>query len=156
MPASEYGWIAPILSPVLVMAGWIIVNAQNNHRENRKEIRASLEILYKKLEEVEQRAIRFHTQEAHEATEAQSIQNAIQRVITRTNILAYALKTNTDSECKNFRKAITLHNFDKTNHRALNPEDDILRKITDSHDHLYLKLEEGFYRTYYKWRRKRT
>lgn len=142
--------MASWLSPLLVVLGWIIVNIQNNHRETRKEIRASIDRIYKALEEVEKSAIQFHVTEEWDDFKAMTIQTNIGRLTRSTRITGNALGINLDEECKKFRQAVTLNNFDKSSHQAVPHDSNIINKIVTTSEQIYVALEKKFYANYLK------
>jgi len=54
------GW-TQIVTWLLVIAGWLLVNHQNNIREKRKEIRTILDKIQSLLDEIEIQAVNYHT-----------------------------------------------------------------------------------------------
>ena len=62
---------------VTVIVGWIVVNWQNNNREERKEVRSSLSDVHEEITKLEDIAIEYHTAESRSKTNEREITKQI-------------------------------------------------------------------------------
>lgn len=144
MPVTpSCSWLSA-LPPILVILGWIVVNRQNNQRETRKETRSSLQDFYKALDELENAAISFHTHDQWSPEKAQTIRTTTERTLRRARMIADTLGITLINECKEMRQAITLDNFDKSTHQPQQRDSEIILRIEDGRDRLFLELEKAF------------
>jgi transcription initiation factor TFIIIB Brf1 subunit/transcription initiation factor TFIIB len=144
MPVTpSCSWLSA-LPPILVVLGWIVVNYQNNQRETRKETRASLQDFYKALSELESIAISFHTHDQWNDEKAQAIRTTTERTLRRARMIAKSLGITLTDECKAMRQAITLDNFEKSTYQPQQRDSEIILRIEDGHDCLFIELENAF------------
>jgi hypothetical protein len=128
----------------LIVVGWVIVNRQNNDRETRKEIRAALLDLYKLLDEIEDDAFAYHTGTSDPVL-ARKIKRSISQIAPRIKL---ALRNRL--ECKyshplfEFRKSITLTNFETKMFQPKAPNDQFFTDIMDAKQSLILRLDLAF------------
>lgn len=137
----------PLISPILVILGWIVVNIQNNRRETRKEIRMILNLLYSELDELVDKSIEFHINNWN-GVDAKKITTKIDRVISSINSVSDIMGIECHTESKELRQAITLNNFDKSSHSRLSGEEDIITEIADASYIISSKLESSFIHKY--------
>lgn len=137
----------PIISPVLVIAGWLIINLQNNHRETRKEVRNNLNTIYNDIEDLLEKSVAFHADHWNDIN-AKLITAKIDRTISSINTISTVIGINSSSECKSLRQSITLNNFDKSSHIRLSGEEEQITEITDAAYVLLDKLENSFIQKY--------
>lgn len=69
----EYRLLGAFLTPVLVVFGWLVVNHQNNKREDRKELRKFIDDLLLKIDELENSCVNFHTNKKYKDSLAAEI-----------------------------------------------------------------------------------
>lgn len=127
---------------LLVILGWVIVNSQHNHRENRKEYRAAIDKISTDLVDAEKKAIEFHTSDYDELSA-----NLMVRQITRIarKIASLGLLENQNLKMIiDFRSAITFDNFEKSTHKKLDQSDKLLYEISDSCLDIQAAMEESF------------
>ena len=111
------------LSWILIIAGWVVVNDQNNKRETRKEVRASLLELYRILDEIEDAAYEYHTTDG-DAGKARKIVRAIHQIAPRIIMAKRGpIKFHYTRVLADFRRAITFENFDTAAFKRKQPED---------------------------------
>ena len=147
-------WLVPLIQGVgqaitwlIVLFGWNIVNAQNNQRERRKEVRTSTDRLKERLEKLEQMAIAFHRSD-FDSERARLIQGELQR-ISQTAIRTGLLTTvDYNRFTVDLRRSITLKNFDSTSHIILPLSDPLLDRISCAINNIIEALEDGFSRKY--------
>lgn len=145
--ASGLDWSAPI-SWALVIVGWIVINAQHNKRETRKEVRAALNDLYDLLNEIEDEAFTYHTGTG-DALLSRRIKRQLAQIFPRLHLaLLKTIDVRCASEIGAFRRAVTLHNFDTAGHRALVAGDQAFEEITITKERLVNRIEQAFLEKY--------
>ena len=137
----------PLISPVLVIFGWLIINLQNNHGETRKEVRDNLNTIYSDIEDLLEKSVAFHSDHWNDIN-AKLITAKIDRIISSINTISTVIGIDSSSECKSLRQSITLNNFDKSTHKRLSGEEEQITEITDATYVILDKLESSFIRKY--------
>jgi hypothetical protein len=141
-------WIGQSVSWVVIFLGWIVVNYQNNARETRKEIRASLLDLYKQLDTIEDAAFEYHTK-AGDPVIARRLRRDIQQIAPRIIMARRGpMKINYSKPLAAFRKSITFENFDSSKFVAKSPQDPFFDDITGCKRDLIGALESAYNRAY--------
>ena len=109
-PNAFHDWVTWLL----VIVGWIVINAQHNLRVTRNEIRQRLDLLREDLHKLEGASMLHHTVENDPARRAE-----VRRMIT-TVATSISVLTNAGLEVRqrfalltSLRQAITLENFDE-------------------------------------------
>lgn len=146
---NNMGW-SQIVTWVLVMAGWWLVNRQNNIRENRKEIRTLIDKIQLSLDEIESQAIQYHTNEQSSEMAFQLKRSLNQKLRNKLDVLKLR-KLDIDkchSSLKQFRQAVTLENFDTSNFKPQHISDDLIKKIWLAKDKFSNELENCFAKKY--------
>jgi hypothetical protein len=133
-----------------VIAGWWLVNRQNNIREKRKEIRTLIDKTQSFLDELESQAIKYHTSD-HSDELAFQLKRSLNKKIH--NRLAILKLRNLDIEkcypcLKQFRQSVTLENFDTADFALRNISDDLIKNIWLSKENLSQELERSFAKKY--------
>jgi len=135
-----------IVTWVIVIAGWWLVNRQNNIREKRKEIRTLLDKIQSLLDEIESQAIQYHTSQQPSDLAFQLKRSLNQKLHNRLDILK--LRSLNVNNCypllKQFRQAVTLKNFDTSSFKPQNISDDLIKNIWLAKDKLSHELENSF------------
>jgi hypothetical protein len=108
--------VAQVVTWLLVITGWVIINYQHNKRETRKEVRAQINRLRDMLGELEELAKQYHTAAQHSEPEAKRIKLMLQRVSYELEYLNLLDRIDRDISMIALRKAITYHNFDSQKH----------------------------------------
>lgn len=135
---------------VLIVAGWWLVNYQNNARETRKEVRASLVDLYKHLDAIEDAAFSYHTGTGA-LVEARRLKRDITQIAPRIVMLRRGPmvgKINYARPLFEFRKSITFENFDTKNFAPKGPQDPFFDNISASKRELIAALESAYSAAY--------
>ncbi|MED5493280.1 MAG: hypothetical protein VYD45_14330 [Pseudomonadota bacterium] len=133
-----------IVSWVLIIAGWIIINHQNNRREVRKEIRAAITEINTGIDELCKAARDYHFSTAHSDDAAQEIKLRIKKISQKIRLLSFESNEITLSII-DLRKSITFYNFDsgarfiKQGHDSI-----ILEDISLAEERLVDALENHF------------
>lgn len=141
-------WLAQSISWVLIAAGWVVVNDQNNKRETRKEVRTSLLELYKVLDEIEDAAFEYHTTDG-DAGKARKIVRAIQQIAPRIIMARRGpIKFHYTNALAGFRRAITFTNFDTSTFERKQPEDHFFDAIAAAKRELITSLELAYSQAY--------
>ena len=143
------GW-TQIVTWLLVIAGWLLVNHQNNIREKRKEIRSILDKIQSLLDEIEFQAVNYHTGQESSDLAFQLKRSLNQKLRDRLDILK--LRNIDVKKCYSllikFRQAVTLENFDTTSYKAQNLNDDLIKNIWLAKDRLSQEFEKSFANRY--------
>lgn len=155
MPAEQHPWwLVPVIQGagqvitwLIVLIGWIVVNRQNNSRERRKETRTAADRLKERIEKLEQKAIAFHCL-AFDLSEARDILCEIQRVSQATIRTGLLSETQQKRLTRQLRCSITLKNFDATTHQQLLVTNPLLDEISCAADDLIEAIEDGFSRKF--------
>jgi predicted nuclease with TOPRIM domain len=135
------------LTFITVITGWVIVNWQNNKREERKELRSSLNDIVTNIEALEEDAIRYHTSLDRNIP----LEKSITLKITRLSAKVRYLRFESESLKSNFielKKSITLDNFETSRFSQQTPESDLIDSISYSSDQLKDSLEDEFSKLY--------
>ena len=136
---------------LLVVAGWWLVNRQNNIREKRKEIRSFIDKIQTFLDELEVQAIKYHTS----GERSDELAFYLKRDLTKkfpNKLMILQLRKLDIKKCneylKKFRQAITLDNFDSSAFQTKNISDDLIKRIWLSKELLSQELERIFAKKY--------
>lgn len=136
-----------LLTLITVITGWIIVNWQNNKREERKELRSSLNEIISSIENLEEDAIRYHTS----LERTVNLEKTITLKITRLSSKIRYLRFESDSLKRSFidlKKSITLYNFETKRFSQQTLESDLVEDINYASDQLKDALENEFSKLY--------
>lgn len=144
---NSEGW-AQVVTWILVIAGWLIVNYQQNERETRKDIRAKLDSLCKKLEQIESNAYFYHTS-TRDMQLGLQIRRSIQRLWPEIERLDLISTDTLNRLVVDIRRSITLENFDSRDHTVLGSDHDILAKIASGIGNLESLLEKNYSKRYF-------
>jgi hypothetical protein len=131
-----------IVSWLIIFAGWIVVNRQNNSRETRKEVRASLLDLYEHLDQIEVDAFAYHTGTG-DVLLAHKLKRDIDQVVPRIKLALRGPMTTCryGKQLIAFRQSITLQNFDSATFAPKKPSDTFFEVIVVSKRALIYCLE---------------
>lgn len=132
-----------VISWVVAFLGWIVVNQQNNRREERKEIRAALGEIYKVVEELVSSSIAYHKKATHSPDDSKNIRLQVQKVGFKVLHLHFHNDV-VNRAVYELRNAITLRNFDTWKHQAQTDESEIIENIYYHSDVLLNALEDCF------------
>lgn len=139
----------PIITWLVIIIGWFIVNNQQNKREQRKERRAQIDIFNSNISQLEKKAISYHTNILHDEQLAREIKRKFDELrkfslriklidIKDLNRLIIAL-----------RRSITYENFDNGENHAQEAEDgELVAGIYISCDAFVDKMESRFHEKY--------
>lgn len=139
--------VTQIITWVIVVGGWLIVNSQNNDRERRKEVRLALDKLCTKIEEIEYTARTFH-QNDYDVEVADKLKLSIDRIIRTAARLEILDSKILSHNAIRLRKSVTLENFDVSNHVPLHGKDSQLSDISDAAEKLIGALEGAYIKRY--------
>ena len=120
--------LTQIMTWLLIIFGWLIVNHKNNIREKRKEIRGTLDKMQLFLDEIETQAIQYHTNQATNELAFQLKRNLNKKLRDKLDILkirSLDVKTSYSLLFK-FRQAVTLKNFDTSKYEVQTINDDLI------------------------------
>ena len=133
-------YVSQTVTWLIVLIGWFVIDKQNNRREQRKEIRAAIDALGEMLDVLEQDAINFHTS-GFDERKGSELRLAIQRLSARVGRLSFSENVNLNTRIIDLRRAITLRNFESTNHNVQQNDSQIILTIAAAKDSLIDELE---------------
>lgn len=137
-----------VVSWLIVLVGWVVVNRQHNNRETRKEVRASLLDLYGHLDEIEDDAFEYHTQDGDPLLGRQ-LKRDIDQIYMRIRLsLRGPMTCSYAPQLAAFRQSVTLQNFDTANFVAKDPSDSFFDEIFRSKRALINRLETAYNNAY--------
>ncbi|TAN46791.1 MAG: hypothetical protein EPN21_19470 [Methylococcaceae bacterium] len=140
--------VMPVAQWFTLIAGWYIVDRQNNRRELRKEKRSIIDRLLAELDALEASAIDYHTGSHHRINVAREIKVQLDRaakLIQRENLLQ---KPVFDQRMKTLRQAVTMQNFETNDFVSQTSDSAVLASIATAKDNLVHNLETHFSATY--------
>ena len=132
-----------VISWVVAFVGWIVVNQQNNRREERKEIRAALGEIDKYLTRIVDLAVEYHKGAAHSPEGASLIRGLIQKFGIKVAHLHF-YSDSVNRSMYEFRQSITYENFDTWKHVSQGDNSEIVEGINSAADQLVDDLETEF------------
>jgi hypothetical protein len=137
-----------VVSWLIILIGWLVVNYQHNSRETRKEIRVGLLELYKILDDIEAKAFDYHTS-GGSSSAARRIRAELAQLHARIKlILCGHVRCDYVRSLAQFRKSITYENFDTANYVKRPPDDDLFDRILEAKRDLIVILEQAFNNKY--------
>jgi len=139
--------LSQVVTWIIVVAGWFLVNRQNNVRETRKEVRACVMDLAGSLNKLEELSVKYHTARMQDQNAAIAVRKDIMRVassIHRLPIEQVAL----DLGIIALRRAITYRNFDTSRFVSQQADSQIVVGITSAIDELLDAVEAAFAKKY--------
>ncbi|WP_313226744.1 hypothetical protein [Stutzerimonas chloritidismutans] len=131
----------------LVVFGWIIVNWQNNRREDRKEIRNSITAITTEIMVLESLAAKYHTGKQRSIKKENRITYSISRISDHIRHLGF-LERVFDEDIGNLRSSITLNNFQTSDFQSQEIGSELVENIRDYCQVLANKLENEFAKKY--------
>jgi hypothetical protein len=135
-------WFYPV-TWALVIIGWLIVNWQNNRREERKEIRAALTKIFEDVSALQDEAITYHTSARRNFNLETKIVMMESRLSEHLSYLRIRSSSYT-SEYSKFVDSITLDNFESSVFFRQAPSSIIVESIRDTSSELESALELEF------------
>ncbi|SJM92555.1 hypothetical protein [Crenothrix polyspora] len=127
----------------LVIAGWFFVDWRNNKRELRKEKRSLIDRTHVDINSIESKAVEYH-QGAHNneqlSKEIKILLDRLIKVITREKLIS----NNNFRKYSDFKRAITLNNFDSSSYICQPDNSELLDKIYSTKDNLVHEIEMKF------------
>ncbi|MCY1298749.1 hypothetical protein D9M68_753510 [compost metagenome] len=133
-----------IVTPALVVIGWVIVNNQNNKREERKELRSALNEVISFIDGIENDAIAYHT----EKREAFSSSDALLVKLNKLSLKLAHSRLPEESYISSyikFNESITWSNFMTNKFQRQSKNSDLVWDIRDASSDLKGHLETAFF-----------
>lgn len=139
--------LGQIITWVLVIYGWKVVDSANDKRESRKEVRAMILEIHKLLDEIEKNAIEYHTGDNPSPNLSADLKRNISRKLQVC--ISHLGKRNLDvtkpeKALTALRQAITLKNFDSKDFSKKRLSDPLILNIGTTKDSLAMFLEDSF------------
>jgi hypothetical protein len=132
-------WIHPI-TWLTVILGWVIVNWQNNRREERKEIRTALTQISSDIDALTNLAIEYHTSSRRAYKLEVSIIIKERQLSEKLSFLRLR-NSAYSNQYTSFADAITLENFETTSFKKQSQYSQIIESIRDAASDLISALE---------------
>lgn len=130
-----------------VLAG-ISLYANNffaNQRERRKETRSKLDEIIKQLEALQASALVFHTNEAYDEGEGESLVRALTRMQNSVGrVVFFRDDVNLVRKVVAFRQAISARNFEEAEFSQQRSKSDLLLGIVNAKEELHSVLEQAY------------
>lgn len=124
-----------VVTWVLVVVGWIVVNDQNRHQEIARANHQRLNVLRALLDDIEQCALTLHCDE-YDETQSRRVRRLLKKAAIDCKLLAEcgAMDSAWSSQMIKLRQAITLQNFDRSGFRRQASGSPILAAIESAKD----------------------
>lgn len=139
-----------VITWLVVITGWYVVNDKNNDREKRKEVRSLIDSIQNMLDDIEKEAIQYHTNNQSEELSFQIKRNLNNNLSSKVKVLK--LKGFEIGKCDKYRKklrqAITLNNFDTNGFQPQSFTSEIIRDILTSKGNFINEIEKCFSKNY--------
>lgn len=137
---------------LLVILGWIVVHYLTVVRERQKEVGDLKTQVVESILQVERDAIAFHQSAGHDSERARMLVTDLSRIgqaIANPPICMLCVHSRPVRE---FRKSVTLRNFDPTNFRSQHPSSRLVSEITRCADDLIAAIKNSYSSRYLeKW-----
>jgi len=133
----------PITTSIAIVIGWGVISYQNSCLQTRKEIRARIDSIQDRVEQLERRAIKFHTT-SYEAYLGQEIRISIQRIANEITLLQIAIPNDFSQEVRMLRQSMTLKNFDQSTHKPLQQNSRVISLIAEACENLTHKIDTAY------------
>lgn len=139
--------IGPIVSWLLVIAGWWVVSRDHNKRERRKEVRGQVDQLIRLTLEIEGKAFSY-LPTAAESPEGLALGMQLKSSLNRLAVALARLSKSEKmdlSECMTkLRQAVTSRDFDSCARQPCNLDSQWALEISDAANALVDRLEAQF------------
>jgi len=138
--------IAKTLGPFFIATiGWVLVNRQNNLREDRKEARSIIDKIIEYLSLIESDAYAFHTADARDKSAERKVKLRIKTLACRLGHCSKMFScAEFTQEIIRFRQACTKLNFETEEFNQQVSNSEILLGINEQADKIRDKLERVF------------
>lgn len=121
---------------VIIIFGWLVIHFLSATRDRHKDIRESIHRLFNTILEIESKAVKFHQSINYDQEAARSLLTEISRLIESISQDPLNHMPQPLQQVKQFRRSITLRNFDLSNFHPLPPNSPHIAKITLATDEL--------------------
>ncbi|NNT92279.1 hypothetical protein [Stutzerimonas nitrititolerans] len=142
----EYRLLGTFITPILVILGWIIVNNQNNKREDRKELRKFIDDLIEKTDQLEILSVDFHTSKKYKAALAAEILSNHTKITAQLGRSRLQCFQCFDASIR-FHESFSEENFASNNFQKQLHNSDLINNIHTQADLMRDQLEHLFYNT---------
>jgi hypothetical protein len=132
-----------LITLITVIFGWIIVNWQNNRREERKEVRSSLSSIIEEITSIEDLATTYHSADSRDRDNEKLINQKITRLSAKIRHLRFE-SIEVNNLFIELKKSITLDNFETSKFIQQSPHSEIIDSINLYSEQLQDLLETEF------------
>lgn len=142
--------IAPVVTSLVVMCGWLFVRKDNNERERRKELRSQIDIASKEADEISKIAfmlLRHSGDDERASIRQEQIICQIKVLGARLAMIARTYPNfSASKELIAFRQAITgsQSGFDDPTRFSLPSNSTVLINVTKQNSYLKVGMEMGY------------
>ncbi len=137
---------------LLVVIGWVVVHYLTVVRERQKEIRELKNQVVDAILRVERAAIAFHQSSGHDSDAARTLVTDLSRIGRTIGSPPLRILCVESKSVKEFRKSVTLRNFDPSDFRSQQPSSNLVSEITRCADDLILSIDNSYASRYLdKW-----
>ena len=144
--------ISPVITWVLVIAGWFIVSNQSDGREGRKELRSRLDTITTLIYEIHDQATQFYLKSGSDsacpALRGNMVRNLQRLGVLVTSAVGGAADDSLVIKVADFRRAITLNEFDDNGRLAKTYSDGPLTQILESANAICREIEDRYKSSY--------
>lgn len=137
-----------LINVFAVIIGWWIINRQNNHRETRKEVRASVNEIQAMISGIEKSALHFHSNLYSEEKKSRLIFE-FRLMSVRAGLTTSVLGVELSSQITDLRQSIMTENWDKVGFNPVETNSVLLKTISLKSHELSDELEKSFFDQYY-------
>jgi len=122
------GDYSQVITWLLIITGWFLINKQHNDRELRKERRATIDALKDEIYNLEEKSIKYHT-EAQSTKASQAIKQTLEKIEFQIELHCLVPMSIKNERVAALSKAITFKNFDTLNYKNISIDDPIIKDI---------------------------
>lgn len=142
----------PLVTWTLVIVGWYLVSKQNDRREARKEIRATIDFVTTLIYDTHTKSVEFYLKPGSDSS-CTPLRAQILRDLGRIGMTISTFEISNHyqplhGKVADLRKTITLHEFDQTDRDAKSYSDQRITEITLAAKELAELLEARFREKY--------
>lgn len=119
------------LSIIALSVGWVTVHCLSLRRDIRKEKLFEIQKVIDEIYFIEKQAVKFHSRKKFDPAERQEISTRIQRLFKKLSAPPFRDFVISNQLKIEFRSAITLNNFDKSDFLAQKPDSEIITEIRE-------------------------
>jgi hypothetical protein len=117
---------------LVAVVGWFATHLFSEARERRKEVRSQVDKLLQQVADIEETARSFHTASTFDEKTSTELITELSRIERALDRISKFKIDNFTAVLVHLRRAITLHNFDKSDFASRTYSDQLLLDIGDA------------------------